>query len=104
MPTWQQPGLERLHTVYVQGLDMTRVISALHLGMPVWNHGPFVNIIKADVRFVLENEMPAIKVEIQAAKTEIFKNEVAVMGNGIEQMDKGLSGYTDDAVALQRTI
>lgn len=48
--------------------------------------------------------MPAIKVEIQAAKTELFKNKVAVMENAIEQMDKGLSGCSDDALATAHNV
>lgn len=41
---------------------------------------------------MLESEMSAIRIEIQAAKTELanfkvaIKNEVAVMGNTMEEM------------------
>lgn len=52
----------------------------------------FAAVFKDEVRAVLESEMSAIRIEIQAAKTELanfkvaIKNEVAVMGNTMEEM------------------
>lgn len=70
----------------------------------------FAAVFKDEVRAVLESEMSAIKLEIQAAKTELayfkvaIKNEVAAMGNTMEEMEKGLSGCSDDVAILQRTV
>lgn len=70
----------------------------------------FVAVFKDEVQAVLESEMSAIKLETQAAKTELanfkvaIKNDVAAMGNTMEEMEKGLSGCSDDVAIPQRTV
>lgn len=69
----------------------------------------FATIFKDEVQAVLESEMSVIKLEIQAAKTELsnfkaaIKNEVTMMENTMEEVEKGLSGCSDDIV-LQRSV
>ena len=68
-----------------------------------------MTVFKDEIRAVLESEMSGIKSEIQGAKMELsnfkaaIKNEVTAMGNTME-MERGLSGCSDDIVALQRTV
>ncbi|KAL7870622.1 hypothetical protein SRHO_G00081190 [Serrasalmus rhombeus] len=70
----------------------------------------FASIFKDEIRVVFESEIYAIKQEMQAAKTEIsnfktdIRKDVAAMENTTEQMERGLSGCSDDVVALQRTV
>uniref|UniRef100_A0AAR2KUE7 L1 transposable element RRM domain-containing protein n=1 Tax=Pygocentrus nattereri TaxID=42514 RepID=A0AAR2KUE7_PYGNA len=70
----------------------------------------FASIFKDEIRVVFESEISAIKQEMQDAKTEIsnfktdIRKDVEAMENTMEQMERGLSGCSDDVVALQRTV